>query len=98
MNEEEYNRKYANLRILKGIQEYLNPEKKSPTAVYPISIPDELLYQMMRLKGAEETDKLIHHIFRKGLNLWSENLYNEEFGSQENLEKFIRIVKERNSD
>ncbi|MBW1862244.1 MAG: hypothetical protein JRJ02_07705 [Deltaproteobacteria bacterium] len=95
MDEEEYNRKYMNLRILKSVQEYLKSETDSPTAVYPINVPDDLLYQVLRLHGSENVDKLIHHIFKLGLTFWSEKLYNEIFGSQESLEAFIDLVKKK---
>jgi hypothetical protein len=95
LDEEEYNRKYAHLRILKSIQEYLKSDGDSPGAVYPIGIPDELLYQVLKLEGSESLDKLIHEIFRMGLNTWSERFYNENFGSEEDLEDFIELVKKR---
>lgn len=95
MDEEEYTRKYVNLRILKSIQEYLKSENDSSTAVYPIKVPDDLLYQAARLQGAESADKLIHRIFKMGLTVWSGKLYNEVFGSEESLEEFIEIVKKR---
>ena len=98
MDEEDYNRKYSNLRILKSVQEYLKSETDAPTAVYPINVPDDLLYQVLRLHGSESTDKLIHHIFKLGLTLWSEKLYNDIFGSQENLEAFIELVKKRTKE
>lgn len=96
MEEEDYKHKYASLRILKSIQEYLKADADSPTAVYPIRIPDDLLYQMLQLRGPENADKLIHHIFELGLTHWSERLYANTFGSQENLEEFIELVKKRN--
>ena len=95
MDDEEYNKKYVNLRILKSIQEYLKPGRSPSTAVYPINVPDDLLYQVAKLQGPESADKLIHHIFKLGLTLWSEKTYNEVFGSQENLEEFIELVKKR---
>ena len=98
MDEEEYNNKYVNLRILKSIQEYLKSDGDSSTAVYPIKVPDDLLYQAARRQGAESADKLIHKIFRLGLTRWSEILYNEVFGSEESLEEFIEIVKKRNKE
>jgi len=82
MDEEEYNRKYVQLRILKSIQEYLSSDNDMPTAVYPIKVPDDLLYQVTGLEGAESTDKL----------------YNDEFGSQQSLEEFIQLVKKRNQE
>lgn len=96
MDEEEYKKKYINLRILKSVQEYLKSETDASTAVFPIRVPDELLYQVMKLQGTESADRLIHHIFKKGLTLWSGQLYDEVFGSQESLEEFIELVKERN--
>jgi len=93
MDKEEYNKKYMNLRILKGVQEYLKAKENSSTAVYPIKVPDELLYQELKLRGAESTDDLIHHIFRLGLTFWSERLYRDVFGSQESLEEFIELVR-----
>ncbi|MFP3927811.1 MAG: hypothetical protein ACLFUP_02820 [Desulfobacteraceae bacterium] len=98
MDEQEFKRKYVNLRILKSIQEYLKPDKETPTAVYPIRVPDELLYQVAKLQGAENADKLIHHIFELGLGVWSERQYSEVFGSEKNLEEFIELVKDREED
>lgn len=98
MDEQEYRLKYMNLRILKSIQEYLKSDTDAPSALYPIRIPDELLYQMARHKGADAADELIHDIFKRGLSLWSEQLYHEIFGSQESLEEFIEIVKKRNKE
>jgi hypothetical protein len=98
MDEEEYNKKYVNLRILKSIQEYLKSKSDSPTAVFPIRVPDDLLYQTARLQGAASVDKLIHKIFKMGLTRWSEKLYNDVFGSEENLQEFIEIVKERSKE
>lgn len=98
MNEEEYNRKYVSLRILKDIQDYLKPGASSSTAVYPIKVPNELLYQTVQLQGAEDADRLIHHIFELGLAAWSERRYTEVFGSEKELEEFIELVKERNND
>jgi len=98
MDEKEYNTKYVNLRILKSIQEYLKSEDESPSAVYPIKVPDDLLYQVVKLQGTENADQLIHHIFELGLKIWSEKLYHEVFGSQENLEEFIELVKRRTKE
>ncbi len=98
MNEEEYQKKYADLRILKSIQEYLKLEENTPTAIYPIKVPDELVRQVLRLHGPEKVDELIHKIFRTGLTMWSEKLYTEAFGSQECLEDFIEMVKNRSKE
>jgi hypothetical protein len=95
MDEEEYRSKYVNLRILKSIQEYLKPKGDSSAALYPIEVPKDFLYQAARLQGAENADRLIHEIFELGLTLWSEKLYHDVFGSEENLEAFIELVKER---
>jgi hypothetical protein len=57
-----------------------------------------MLYQIVRLHGAEGADKLIHRIFRMGLTRWSEKLYSEVFGSQDSLEEFIELVKKRNKE
>ena len=96
MNEEEFNRKYVNLRILKNIQEYLKKDGDTDTAVYPIKVPNELLYQTLKLQGPEHADKLIHHIFKLGLNIWSDQVFKEVFGNEENLKAFIELVKEKN--
>ena len=98
MDEEEYNIKYANLRILKSIQEYLKSESESATSVYPIRVPDDLLLQTLRFKGARSADELIHDIFKLGLTIWSEKLYDEAFGSPGALKSFIEIVKNRNKE
>lgn len=96
MDEEEYQKKYMNLRILKSIQEYLKSGKKASTALYPIDVPDDLVYQTAKIQGPEGVDKLIHHIFTLGLNIWSDRLFEDVFGSQRNLEEFIQLVKEQN--
>jgi hypothetical protein len=98
MDEEEYTSKYSNLRILKSIQDYLKSDDNNHTAVYPIRVPDDLLYQTLKLKGAKSADSIIHHIFRLGLGVWSEKLYNTIFGSRQSLEKFIELVKQRNKE
>ena len=95
MDEEEYKKKYMNLRILKSVQEYLKSDESSSTAVYPVRIPDDLLYQILKLQGADDVDKIVHHIFKVGLTLWSEKLYYEVFGSEESLESFIEVMKNR---
>lgn len=98
MDEEEYTNKYINLRVLKSIQEYLKADDNNNTAVYPIRIPDELLYQTLKSKGAKNADSIIHHIFKVGLTVWSEKVYNTVFGSQQSLEEFIEFVKERTKE
>ena len=98
MDEEEYKNKYVNLRILKSIQEYLKLGGDSSTALYPIEIPEDFLYQAARLQGAENADRLIHEVFELGLTLWSEKLYHDVFGSEENLEAFIELVKKRSRE
>lgn len=95
MDEEEYRIKYANLRILKSIQEYLKSENESRTALFPIRVPDDLLCQAVKMQGTENADELIHQIFKLGLAVWSEKLYQDVFGSQKSLEEFIELVKRR---
>jgi hypothetical protein len=98
MDEEEYQNKYLNLRILKSVQEYLKSDTNSSTAVYPMRIPDDLLYQVLKLQGPDKVDKVVHHIFKLGLAVWSEKLYSEVFGSQETLEDFIEVMKKRTKE
>lgn len=98
MDEAEYRKKYIYLSVLKSVQEYLKDESPSPRALHPISIPKDLLYQVLRFQGPEKADKLIHYIFKLGLTLWSEQLYVDVFGSLENLEGFIELVKEKNKE
>ncbi|MBW1730154.1 MAG: hypothetical protein JRH08_02070 [Deltaproteobacteria bacterium] len=98
MDEGEYKRKYANLRILKSVQEYLKDDTKAPTAVYPINVPDDLLYQILQHQGPEKADEVIHRIFKIGLTIWSEQLYKEAFGSEESLKAFIDLVKKKNKE
>ena len=98
MNEEEFERKMVHLRVLKDVQEYLKPDSPSSTALHPIRVPNELLYQTVKHQGAETADRLIHHIFTLGLSVWSERKYNEVFGSEEALEEFIQLVKDRNKE
>lgn len=95
MDEEEYRRKYSNLKILKSIQEYLKSETDSSTSVYPINVPNDLLLEVLSSHGPKGADDLIHHIFKLGLNLWSEKLYDDAFGSTAELTSFIEIVKKR---
>jgi hypothetical protein len=98
MDDEEYTNKYINLRILKSIQEYLKSADNDDTTVYPIKVPDDLLYQLLKLKGAKKADGTIHQIFKLGLTIWSEKLYHSVFGSQQKLEEFIELVKQRNKE
>lgn len=96
MDEREFQKKYSDLRILKGIQEYLKSETDTGTAVYPIRIPQELLYQLLRSHGAEDADQVIHQIFKIGLSVWSEHLFSTTFGNERSLKEFIELVRERN--
>lgn len=95
MEDEEYRQKLQHLKILKSIQEYLKSEGESSAAVYPIKVPEELIYQILKGEGPEEVDRLVHHIFNMGLSIWSEKVFQEHFGSTENLERFIEMVKKR---
>jgi hypothetical protein len=96
MDEMEYNKKYANLRILKSVQEYLKSDAEASTSIYPIKVPDELLLQSLKLQGAQNADELINYIFKLGLTIWSEKLYQDEFGTTSALSSFIDKVKNRN--
>jgi len=96
MDEIEYKKKYSNLRILKSIQEYLKSDNDAPISVYPIKVPDDLLLQSLKTQGAENADALINYIFKLGLTIWSEKLYQDEFGTTSALSSFIDVVKERN--
>jgi len=98
MDEEEYTNKYVNLKILKSIQEYLKSDDNDHTAVYPIRVPDELIYQTLKSKGAKNADTIIHHIFKLGLSIWSEKVYSTVFGSHQSLEEFVEIVKKQNKE
>ena len=98
MDEGEYKRKYSNLRILKSIQEYLKDDNKAPSAIYPIKVPDDLLYQILQNQGPEKADEVIHRIFKIGLTIWSEQLYKQAFGSEENLKAFIDLVKKKSKE
>ncbi len=83
------------LKILKGIHEYLKTGGDTETAVYPIRVPEDLVYQMLRLQGAQNVDSLIHSIFRIGLSLWSEELYLQVFGSEQKLEEFVDELRKK---
>ena len=96
MDEEEFQRKYVNLRILKNIQEYLKEDNTSSTAVYPIRVPEDFLYQALKQQGADNVDKLIHYIFKLGLTSWNDKLFDDVFGSEKSLEEFIELVRKRN--
>ena len=96
MDEREYRLKYASLRILKSIQEYLkesDPEAE-PITLYPIRVPRKLILHIMRLHSAEELDQLMHDIFWTGIENWGEALYVSVFGTTEKLESFIKRVLE----
>jgi hypothetical protein len=95
MDEEEYNKKYTNLMILKSVQDYLKSDSDSALSVYPIKVPDDLLFRVLNLHGPEGADRLIHHIFKMGLTLWNEKLYDDEFGTPTALSNFIDMVKNR---
>ena len=98
MDEEEFQKKYYHLRILKSIQEYLKADTNAAAAVYPVRVPEELLYQLVKSEGPEKSDQMIHKIFKTGLTAWSERMYQEVFGSQENLETFIELLKKRGTE
>jgi hypothetical protein len=98
MDEEEFRKKYYHLRILKSVQEYLKADTNAAAAVYPVRVPEELLYQLVKSEGAENADRVIHKIFKAGLTAWSEKMYQEVFGSQENLETFIELLKKKNTE
>jgi hypothetical protein len=98
VDEKEYKRKYVNLRVLKSVQDYLKTDSTTQNAVYPNSVPEDLLYQALKLQGAENADELVHYIFRVGLSFWSEKLFQDEFGSERSLENFIELVRKRNSE
>ncbi len=95
MDEKEFQKKYIDLRILKGVQEYLKSDGEAGTAIYPIRVPEEMLYQLLRAQGAEDADRAIHQIFKIGLAIWSEQLFNSPFGNERALKELIKIVKER---
>ncbi|MBN2033616.1 MAG: hypothetical protein JW836_10090 [Deltaproteobacteria bacterium] len=95
MDNEEFEKKYVHLRMLKSIQQYLKADTEADAAVYPLRIPGDLLYQLVNLHGPEEADRIIHRILKTGLRAWSDKLYEEEFGSQRNLENFIDLMKKR---
>ena len=98
MDEEEFQKKYYHLRILKSIQEYLKADTNAAAVVYPVRVPEELLYQLAKSEGPEKADQVIHKIFKAGLTAWSERMYQEVFGSQENLETFIELLKKRGTE
>ena len=98
MDEEEFKKKYFHLRILKNIQEYLKADTNAAAAVYPVRVPEALLYQLVKSQGPESADQVIHNIFKAGLGAWSERTYQEVFGSQENLETFIEVLKKKNKE
>ncbi len=95
MDEQEFQKKYVDLRMLKSIQEFLKADTDARAAVYPIKVPEDLLYQLLRSQGAEDTDYVIHQIFKLGLNIWSEQLFSSTFGNEQSLKDFIRILKEK---
>ncbi len=95
MEEEEYRKKHTNLMILKSVQDYLKTDTTSSGSVFPVKIPDELFLQVLRLDGPEVLDRTVHYIFKLGLALWNERLFDKEFGSPAALNEFIDIMKSR---
>ncbi|NLA73979.1 MAG: hypothetical protein GX846_00605 [Deltaproteobacteria bacterium] len=95
MKEEEYKKKHAHLMILKSVQDYLKSDTASSGSVFPVKIPDELFLQILRLDGPEALDYLVHHIFKIGLTLWNERLFDKEFGSPAALNEFIDLMKRK---
>jgi hypothetical protein len=95
MDEEEYRKKYTNLKILKSVQDYLKSDTGSSGSVFPVKIPDELFLQILRLDGPEGLDYIVHQIFKLGLTLWNEKLFDKEFGSPAALAEFIDLMKRR---
>ena len=98
MDKKEFAEKYFNLRILKSIQEYFKSDDNSLSTVYPVRIPGDLLYQLVKERGPKNSDDIIHQIFKLGLSLWSEELFNVTFGSEESLEEFIESLKKKNKE
>lgn len=98
MDEQEFRKKYINLRVLKSAQDYLHDSGETPTAVYPIRVPEDLMYQVLKLHGPEHVDKLLHEIFMQGLKVWSEAVYQAVFGSEEDLQEFIETMKHRSEE
>ena len=98
MEEQEFKKKYVNLRVLKSAQDYIRDSGETPTAVYPIRVPEDLMYQVLKLHGPEHVDKLLHEIFMHGLKVWSEAVYQAVFGSEKNLEEFIEALKDRGEE
>ena len=90
---QEQDLKYVSMRILKSIQEYLKAEDPGEAALYPIKVPGELVYHIAKLQSPEDVDRLIHNIFRHGLKLWADKLFEEAFGSAKELESFIDLIK-----
>jgi len=98
MDEEEFQKKCYHLRILKSVQEYLKADTNAAAAVYPVRVPEQLLYQLVKSEGPEKADEVIHGIFKAGLTAWSDKMYQEVFGSQEKLETFIELLKKKKMD
>jgi len=98
MDEEEFQKKCYHLRILKSVQEYLKADTNAAAAVYPVRVPEQLLYQLVKSEGPEKADEVIHGIFKTGLTAWSDKMYQEVFGSQEKLETFIELLKKKKMD
>ena len=95
MEDEEYRKKHTNLMILKSVQDYLKTDTGSSVSVFPVKIPDELFMQILRLDGPEGLDYIVHQIFKLGLTLWNERLFDKEFGSPAALTEFIDLMKRR---
>ena len=94
MERKEFDLKYATLKILKSVQEYLKRKDAEDAAVFPIKVPSGLLAQLISLHGTEDADEVIHAIFRLGLSLWADKLYQEVFENTDSLQDFIRGLKE----
>ncbi len=97
MDEKEYRKRYIKLRLLKSIQDHLKNDSEE-SMLYPVKVPNDMLFQLLRSKGPDSVDKLMQGIFRRGLSQWCEDLYKNEFRTEKNLEAFIKLVKERNKE
>jgi hypothetical protein len=93
METEDYSRKYAALRILKSIQEYLKGGNHKTNAIYPIYVPNDFLVQLVKNHGSQFADELINEVFQIGLKVWAEQFYLEVFEGPENLEAFVEEVR-----
>ena len=98
MDDKEFRKKYVNLRVLKSSRDFLGKKTGDSKSVYPVNVPEDMMYQLLSSDGPEGLDKTMNRIFKLGLSLWSEELYKDVFGDERSLEEFIELLRMKNKE